>query len=181
MELQIIQSKIYEIRGRGVMLDFDLAEIYGVETRTLKQAVRRNLERFPADFMFELSKSEWSELITICDKLPDNIKHNPTTPFAFAEQGVAMLASILRSPIAIRANINIMRAFVKLRELAIHTLEVKQLAQENAEIHKLLEAFINETESKFDDVYVALAQLSLQRQLLNMPRPRMGFKRSDET
>ena len=73
------------------MLDFDLAAIYEVETRTLKQAVRRNLERFPSDFMFELSKKEWSELITNCDKLPENSKHNPTTPFAFTEQGVAML------------------------------------------------------------------------------------------
>ena len=70
MELQPIQSKIYEIRGQRVMLDFDLAELYQVETRTLKQAVRRNIERFPSDFMFELSKDEWLELITNCDKFP---------------------------------------------------------------------------------------------------------------
>ncbi|KAA6305263.1 hypothetical protein EZS27_043086 [termite gut metagenome] len=82
----------------------------------LDQSVKQNIERFPNDFMFELTKSEWTELITICDKLPENIKHNPSPPFAFIEQGVAMLSGILRSPVAVRVNINIMRAFVALRE-----------------------------------------------------------------
>ena len=97
MQLQVIQNKIYQVRGERIMLDFDLAEMYGVETRALKQAVRRNLERFPEDFMFQLSKPEWQQLITNCDNLPENIKFSPATPFAFTEQGVAMLSSVLIS------------------------------------------------------------------------------------
>ncbi len=83
------------------MLDFDLAKLYQVETRVLKQAVRRNMERFPNDFMFQLNKKEWNELITICDNLPENIKFSPSMPFAFTEQGVAMLSSVLKSKKAI--------------------------------------------------------------------------------
>lgn len=113
--LLIIQDKIYEIRGQRVMLDFDLAEIYQTETRSLKQAVKRNIERFPSDFMFELSKDEWVGLITNCDKFPDNIRHTPTPPMAFTEQGVAMLSGLLNSDVAIQANIVIMRAFVSMR------------------------------------------------------------------
>lgn len=83
MKLQEIQDKIYEIRDQNVMLDFDLANIYGVETRVLKQAVRSKKERFPKDFMFQISKKEWDELITTCDKLPESIKFSPATPFRF--------------------------------------------------------------------------------------------------
>jgi len=162
------------------MFDFDLAAIYEVETRRLKEQVKRNIERFPVDFMFQLSKQEWSELIANCDKLPENIKHSPATPFAFSEQGVAMLSGVLHSPKAIQANINIMRAFVAIRQLAMHALEVKQLAKENTETRRLLEEFIEETEGKFDEVYIAFAQLALQRQLPPKPRPRIGYKRSDE-
>jgi hypothetical protein len=96
MDLQLIQNIIYEIRDHKVMLDFHLAEIYEVETRVLKQAVKRNITRFPSDFMFQLSKNEWNELITICDNLPQNIKHSPVTPMAFTEQGVAMLSGIFK-------------------------------------------------------------------------------------
>ena len=87
MELQVIQNKRYEIRGQKVMLDFDLAEMYEVETRRLKEQVKRNIERFPNDFMFQLSKSEWTELVAICDKLPEKIKHIPVTHFAFTQEG----------------------------------------------------------------------------------------------
>ncbi len=114
-EFQIVRNKIYEIRGQRVMLDFDLAEIYQTETRSLKQAVKRNIERFPSDFMFELSKDEWLGLITNCDKFPDNIRHTPIPPMAFTEQGVAMLSGLLNSDAAIQANIVIMRAFVSMR------------------------------------------------------------------
>ena len=89
MDLQIIQNKIFEVRGYRVMLDLHLAELYQVETRALKQAVKRNIDRFPSDFMFELNKDEWLELITNCDKFPDNVRHTPTPPMAFTEQGVA--------------------------------------------------------------------------------------------
>ena len=91
-ELLTIQSKIFHINGQRVILDFDLANLYEVETRALKQAVRRNLKRFPEDFMFQLSKEAWKELITICDKLPEGVKFSLATPFAFTEQGVAMLS-----------------------------------------------------------------------------------------
>lgn len=110
MKLQEIQNRIYELRGQKVMLDFDLAELYQVETRVLKQAVRRNIERFPKDFMFQLNKNEWNELVTNCDNLPkkefENLrsqivisKHGGTRymPFAFTEQGVAMLSCVLKS------------------------------------------------------------------------------------
>lgn len=98
----IIRSKIFEVRKQKVMLDFDLAQMYSVENRALKQAVKRNRDRFPEDFMFELSKMEWQELITNCDKLPDTVKFSPATPYAFTEQGVAMLSSILKSKKAIQ-------------------------------------------------------------------------------
>lgn len=97
MQLEGIQQKIYEIREDRVMLDFDLAILYGVETRALKQAVKRNPERFPMDFMFQLTKTEWRELITNCDKLPEFVKFSPSLPYAFSEQGVAMLSSVLKS------------------------------------------------------------------------------------
>ncbi len=92
-----IAKYIYFIRGEKVMLDFDLAILYGVETRVLKQQVRRNIDRFPDDFMFQLTKIEWDELITNCDKLIGKYKYSPSLPYAFTEQGVAMLSSILRS------------------------------------------------------------------------------------
>ena len=91
-----ILPQIFHIRGKKVMLDFHLAGIYDVETRTLKQQVRRNISRFPEDFMFQLSEIEWKELITYCDNL-GNMKFSPTKPLAFTEQGVAMISSVLRS------------------------------------------------------------------------------------
>ena len=94
---ELILRKIHEIRGINVMFDFDLSELFDVETRTLKQAVRRNIHRFPDDFLIRLSKQDWKQLITTCDNLPDTVKYSPATPFAFTEQGVAMLSSVLRS------------------------------------------------------------------------------------
>ncbi len=98
---ELIHSKIYDFQGNKIMFDFDLAELYDVETRTLKQAVRRNISRFPNDFLILLSKAEWRKLITSCDKLPETVKYSPAPPFAFTEQGVAMLASVLKSEKAI--------------------------------------------------------------------------------
>ena len=97
MQLQKIETKIYEVRGQKVMLDFDLSQMYEVENRALKQAVKRNIARFPNDFMFQLTKAEWQEVITNCDNLPETLKFSPATPFAFTEQGVAMLSSVLKS------------------------------------------------------------------------------------
>lgn len=167
MELQKIQTKIFEIRGSKVMLDFDLAELYNVETRVLKQAVKRNIDRFPEDFMFQLRKDEWLELITICDNLPSTIKFSPVTPLAFTEQGVAMLSSVLNSSHAIHINIAIMRAFVFMRQYAL--------------THKDLTEKIKELESKYDtqfaDVYEALNYL-LQKdtqQTQQKDRKRIGY------
>ena len=165
MELQIIQSKIFEIRDQRVILDFDLAELYEVETRALKQAVKRNMNRFPPDFMFTLTKSEWQEVITICDNLPQTVKFSPSTPFAFAEQGVAMLSSVLRSPKAIEVNIAIMRAFVALRQYALGY----------AELNRKLDDFMIETNMQFSDIYQALTELASQKELENKPRKRIGF------
>jgi len=121
MKIQTIQNRIYEIREQRVMLDFDLAELYDVETRTLKQAVRRNPDRFPPDFMFELNEDE---LIKLKEKLrsqtvTSNSVSTGYAPFAYTEQGVAMLASVLKSPKAIEVNIQIISAFVYLRQYAL--------------------------------------------------------------
>src|SRR6185312_17318349 len=119
MDIQVIQNKIYDIRRHKVMLDFDLAELYEVENRALKQAVKRNIQRFPGDFFFQLTKAEWKEVITNCDNLPKNLQYSPATPFAFTEQGVAMLSGVLKSKKAIQVNIAIMRAFVFIRNYAL--------------------------------------------------------------
>lgn len=165
MELQIIQNKIFEIRGQRVMLDFDLAELYEVETRALKQAVKRNISRFPEDFMFELTKNEWQEVITICDNLPQTVKFSPALPFAFTEQGVAMLSSVLRSLKAIEINISIMRAFVALRQYALGYVE----------LNRKLKEFMVETNMQFSDIYQALTELASQKEEENKPHRRIGY------
>ena len=96
MQLATIRNRIYEVRGLKIMLDFDIAVLYGIETKNLKQAVKRNIQRFPKDFMFQLNKKEWKELITICDKLPEGVKYSPALPYAFTEHGVTMLASVVK-------------------------------------------------------------------------------------
>jgi hypothetical protein len=164
MQLQTIQNRIYTIREKRVMLDFDLAKLYDVDTRTLKQAVRRNSDRFPADFMFQLTKNEWQELITNCDKLPEGVKFSPSIPYAFAEQGVAILSSVLRSQKAIEVNIQIIRAFVFLREYA---LTYKELADR-----------LGELEGKFSDISEAINYL-LQKdkqEVAQKERNPVGYK-----
>lgn len=131
------------------MFDFDLAELYETETRILKQAVRRNLVRFPSDFMFQLNKEEWQEVITTCDNLPKNSKYNPTTPFAFTEHGVAMLASVLKSEKAIQINILIVRAFIAFRQ---HLTDFKML-------QKQIGTLEDQMDMKFNDVHKALNYL----------------------
>jgi len=168
MELQILKSKIYEIRQQKVMLDFDLSELYETETRILKQAVNRNIDRFPEDFMFQLTKNEWQELITNCDKLPSSVKFSPSRPYAFTEQGVAMLSSVLKNKKAIDVNIAIMRTFVLIRQYALS--------------HKDLTDKINELELKFDqqfnDVYEALTFLVEKHQKVDEQknRSKIGYK-----
>jgi len=162
MELQIIQNKIYEIRSCRVMLDFDLAEMYGVQTKVLKQAVRRNIRRFPTDFMFELTKTEWDEVVTICDH---QLKYSYIAPFAFTEQGVAMLSSVLRSDAAVDINIVIMRAFVRLRELTTGYAELK----------RQLEEYQLNTTMQIAEILDIINEMAVQKKELNKPRNPIGF------
>jgi hypothetical protein len=120
MELTTIKNSIHEIRGKNIMLDMDLAKLYDVETKALKQAVRRNSNRFPEDFMFQLTKEEWVVLRSQSVTFEGGKGNHPKyLPFAFTEQGVAMLSAILNSQRAIQASIQIMRAFVMIRQWAI--------------------------------------------------------------
>ena len=124
MEIEIIKEKIHIIRGQKVMLDFDLAFFYGTETKVLKQAIRRNLNRFPSDFMFELSKEEFDNLRS--QFVTSSYGGRRYLPFAFTEQGIAMLSSVLKSEIAVEINISIMRTFVAIRKFASDYIELSK-------------------------------------------------------
>lgn len=164
MELQLIQNKIYEIRGFRVILDKDLAELYEVTTSNLNKAVKRNLDRFPDDFMFQLNQYEF-----------DLIFQNGTSswggtrklPYAFTEHGVAMLAGLLNSIKAIEVNIQIVRAFVTLRQFALGYTELNQK----------LETFMIETNMQFNDIYQALTELASRKEFEDKPRNKVGFVR----
>jgi len=152
------------------MLDYDLATLYAVENRALKQAVRRNIKRFPMDFMFILSASEWTEVITNCDNLGSR-KFSPARPYAFTEQGVAMLSSILNSERAILVNIQIMRVFTRLRTmLESHKEIIRKL--------ELLEKKDMELDGKVNLIFEYLKQLehSKQEETDFSERKRIGFK-----
>ena len=167
MQLQIIQNKIYQIRGERVMLDFDLAELYEVETRVLKQAVRRNLDRFPEDFMFELTKEEYDNLTS--QNVISSHGGRRYMPFAFTEQGVAMLSSVLKSKKAVQVNISIIRAFVVLRQ---HLADYKDLKEAIAVLEK-------DMNTKFKDINQALHYLlnKDQQEKDQANRNQIGFKR----
>ena len=187
-DIQIIQSKIYVIRGQRVMLDFDLAKMYGVETAQLKRQVRRNMERFEGDdFMFEVTADELSrcQIGTMNLKRGHNIKY---LPFAFTELGVAMLSSVLRSPAAIRVNRDIMRAFVTLRHLVLLPDTSDRLSRIESEIKLIKEEMdssladqndINEdTRAQLDAISAALAELQ-SKEPIEKPRRRIGFIQED--
>lgn len=193
MELQPIQSKIYEIRGQRVMLDFDLAELYQVETRALKQAVRRNIERFPDDFMFRLSTDEANKLIDIGrsqNVIPQDYNIGASEMFAFTEEGVAMLSGVLRSKAAIQVNIAIMRAFVAMRNYITTTTHITaELAEIRAKLALLERADEDNAEAindlsedmrkELDNIYQAIAALSIKvPQTRKSPQP-IGFKRPE--
>ena len=190
--LTTIQGKIYEIRGQRVMLDFDLAALYQVETRVLKQAVRRNIERFPSDFMFELTADEFNSLkdslrsqFVISNK--GGIRY---MPFAFTEQGVAMLSSVLKSAAAIQTNIAIMRAFVAMRNYIMTTSTITaELSEIRAKLALLERADEDNAEAvndlsedmrkELDNIYEAIAALSVKMpQARKQPQP-IGFKKSE--
>ena len=167
-EIEEIRTRIHVIRGRQVMLDKDLAELYGVETKVLNQAVKRNIERFPDDFIFQLNKDEWeflrSQIVTIKNGRGEHVKY---LPFAFTEQGVAMLSGVLRSPIAIQVNIRIMRAFVTVRQyLAIQKQEngelearIKQLEETFEESLRDRNEIDEDTRFRLDQIEEALAEM----------------------
>jgi phage regulator Rha-like protein len=167
MDLQLIQSKIYQIRGLRVILDKDLAELYEVTTSNLNKAVKRNLSRFPDDFMFQLNNEEF-----------DLIFQNGTSswggtrklPYAFTEHGVAMLAGLLNSQKAIEMNIQIVRAFVALRQYALGY----------AELNQKLEMFMIETNMQFNDIYQALTELAAKKEEENKPRNPIGYRIHNE-
>ena len=191
-EVILVQNLIHEIRGKKVMLDFDLARLYHIETRSLKQAVRRNLERFPDDFMFALTQEEHkllkismrSQIVTSKDSRNEYTRY---VPFAFTEQGVAMLSSVLKSDVAIAANIAIMRAFVQVREYLVATsslsAEVKELKakvdllqlqqEENLEnMNDLSE----DVRKDIDSLYLAIGQLAEKlEEKKRKPMARIGF------
>ena len=167
MDLQIIQNKIFEVRGCRVMLDYHLAELYQVETRALKQAVKRNIERFPGDFMFVLTQEEANLLLPIGvsqNVIPPAYNFGVAMPMAFTEQGVAMLSSVLRSKVAIEVNISIMRAFVLMRQMAIGYEELSRRIEE-------LEV---STDAQFNELYQAPTQLLSQSKQQKERRP-VGF------
>jgi hypothetical protein len=169
MGTQIIKSDyekmIFTFRAKNVMVDYDLALLYEVPTKAMKQQVKRNRSRFPEDFMFELSKNEKNELVTICDRL-SFLKHSSVNPLAFSEQGVSMLSSVLRSEKAIQINIEIMRAFARYRAIIAETNELKN--QLNAMDKKFTQAF-NYLLDRMDELHVKQSQ----------PRRRIGFRPDD--
>jgi len=166
------------------MLDFDIAAMYGVENRRLKEQVRRNIERFPDDFMFQLTKNEWNELVANCDNLPEGVKFSPATPFAFTQEGVAMLSGVLRSPIAIDANIKIMRAFVAVRQFVLNQpidktskleQEVKELKQYMEEVFADYNDINEDTRLQLEQIGRALAEMQTQSRPPDKPRRKIGF------
>ena len=130
MEVEVIQSRIYAIRGQKVMLDFDLAALYKVETRVLNQAVKRNLARFPNDFMFSLTLEEWTLMSSQFVMTSGKKRPKSALPLAFTEQGVAMLSGVLHSEQAIEVNIAIMRAFVLMRQYALSHQDLTEKLKE---------------------------------------------------
>jgi hypothetical protein len=187
--IRSIQNRIYEIRGERVMFDFDLAALYEAETKVLNQAVKRNVKRFPADFMFQLTAEEWnniwSQIVTTSDTevntdanwsqiVTSSRKHRPKTarPYVFTEQGVAMLSGILNSDIAINMNIAIMRAFVEIRRIVLQQGDIKEQL-------KAIQQRIGEHDTQLSAIYDAIENLlddkAAQRKWED--RERIGFKK----
>ena len=220
-EIQTIQDKIYEIRGQRVMLDFDLAAMYGVETRALNQAVKRNIERFPEDFMFQLTKGEF-EILTnrilksqnsdapasnfsgdsnltsqivisrLFDKSDKSWGGSRKAPYAFTENGVAMLSSVLRSPLAIQVNIGIMRAFTEFRRMASslalpnNNADLAQLRKDFEELKLDIEDILHDqndinesTRMQLENITLALSELQA-KEPKQKPRRRIGFIQDDD-
>jgi hypothetical protein len=159
-KLTQIQKKIFVIREKRVMLDSDLAYLYEVEAKRLNEAVKRNIKRFPGDFMFQLKKHEFIEVVANCDHL-QNLKFRSTLPYVFTEQGVAMLAAVLNSQKAIDVNIQIMRAFIQLRNYVFNNNKLynNTLYEQIGDLRKLLMLYIEKNDKRVKEVIIALNNL----------------------
>ena len=187
-ELTIVQSLIYEIRGQKVMLDFDLARLYQVSTGALNQAVKRNTERFPADFMFRLTGEEVQNMRS--QFVTASKRNTSAPPFAFTEQGVAMLASVLKSPIAVAASISIMRAFVQVRQYLLTSasmsaelrelrVKVDLLAMQQEENLGAVNDLSEDVRQDIDNLYLAIGELSSRmEEKKHEPRRKIGFQQN---
>ena len=161
--LEAIENLILNIRGKQVMLDRDLARLYGVETKVLNQAVKRNIERFPERFMFQLTDDEFFKLVTICDRF-STLKHSTSYPFAFTEHGVTMLASVLRSEIAVQMSIKIVDAFVAMRHSLLNNDQLFNRI-ESIEHHQLIMLERQDkTESQIETIFQALSKYELPKE-----------------
>ncbi len=183
-----MQDLIYDIRGVRVMLDYDLAAIYGVETRTLNQAVKRNMERFPPDFMFRLTEEEWDALVQsgmisqiVISLLSKRKKTSP--PYAFTEHGAVMLASVLRSPSAVQMSVMVTRAFIAMRQalssMLSYDLKIEQISRKvdqlNAHVEEILhdQNDINQMQSHFNN------ELALQIEVINDALDQLREKKTE--
>ena len=186
----IVQNLIYEIRGQKVMLDADLAKLYQVETKVLNQAVRRNIKRFPEDFMFQLDNKEFANLKS--QIVTSSWGGRRTPPLAFTEEGIAMLSSVLHSDIAIAANISILRAFVKVREYLLMastvSAEVKELrakvdllAMQQEENLAAVNDLSEDVRKDIDNLYLAIGELSSRMEAKKCePQRKIGFQQNME-
>ncbi len=169
MQLQPIQNKIHEVRGQKVMLDFDLAELYEVETKRLNEAVKRKIERFPEGFMFRITQDEWSQMRSQFATASDQNKRNVgITPFTFTEHGVTMLASVQRSKKAIQTNIAIVEAFISLKEIALNYKELTE------KLKQIEDKFDTQFNNVFDAINYLLKKdhITIQQE----KRTKIGYK-----
>ena len=193
-KVEHIRNCIYEVRGQRVMLDRDLAELYGVETRVLNQAVKRNIERFPEDFMFMMSEKEmniWKSQIVMSNSIKMGLRR---PPFVFTELGIAMLSSVLKSDAAIQVNINIMRAFVAIRQamnaMQEVNLKVEQLSHKVDQLNNYVEEILHDQNDINQQQEETNVEISIQIEAINdaldqlraknaSPRPQIGFKQKE--
>lgn len=193
VELENIKTKIHDIRGFKVMLDSDLAELYEVEVKYLKRQVNRNIERFPKDFMFELTREEYDSLRCQIGTLKSGRGQHPKyLPYVFTEEGVAMLSGILRSKTAIQVNINIMRAFVLIRQTVAAwqatNLKVEQLSHKVDQLNAYIEEILHDQNDVNEQQEVTNNEIAIQIEMINdaldqlrfnsqQPRTRIGYKK----
>ena len=173
----LVESKIFLIRGKQVMVDRDLAELYGVETKRITEAVKRNIERFPEEFRFQLTENEMAELVANCDRFR-SLKHSTVASYVFTEQGVALLSAVLRSETAVQVSIRIMKAFVELRHYVSSQIVKTDDKAELAEIRRLLLLHIDHCDKKFSEQDKKISQIiQVLNNLIDEPKPKrkIGF------